>query len=595
MDMEKDYVPNDLNYQKVFFCLKSEWVVDNLYDVVCQYQDSFQQKGITPAFAKEIIDLKAMLAFCPDPLSYSIKEQERVDYIYENLGNSSLLLTDENEKRFRDAVVSYFAARDEYKEKVKELKKLAFKEQSSPRSEAIAKNREIGILIDILLDEFSVENSQEPFSAINSTFKKCDLKDAYNMDDGGQALKWKAGLALEYKKLLSKGMTDIILSERGFSVDAIKAGINRNKIDRMRVWNVRLSLSEEGAEKSVCCEIDGVAQKPRVLTVEDVNRKNLLTDKKGMAIRLYKDVLDSTREKNQWLCEEKILERVSMPYPDRLLDIYRNGMTKEDVLLMNKVVDTQQSVDPFWEANNFGPHEFSVEQQKSLAFFTLADYLSDLRPGMLSDEEILHLIEVEPNGCIEEEALEQNLLRLPEPFFRLAEQSGKYDYLIDYVKVVRGMERITPRLAFSSMDHYLSHLSYEEWDPAGVDDEYGRVTGGYVRTDCLLPNPADNFPPNLLSEKQWKELMTINPKVAYEDLPLGAFKKDRVTDVQVYPYRDGNMAIRCKVDGEQQESRLLSEVDARKCTDHTKKWDLAISYFTDAFAREPEKNMVIGR
>lgn len=560
MTMEKDYIPNDVNYR-----------------------------------LHEVVDLKAVVAFCPEPLFYSIKNQERVDYIYENMDNPSIVLSGVNEKRFMDAVLSYYTAIDEYREKVRELKGLDVKEKNSPQNEAMPEEREVGILMDILFDRFSVESSSEPYSVINEIFQKNDLKDAYNIDDSGMALKWKAGQALESKGLLSKGSIDKIVSDAGFSIDAIKADINRYKIDRMRVWDVRLLPRKTGVGESICCEIDGVVQEARVLPAKVVKRKSLLTDTKGLAIKFFKDVLDNTREKNQWFDEEKILERVSMPYPDRLLDIYRNGMSKEDTLLMNKTFNSQQIVDSFWEDNCFNPDELSVEKQKEQAFQTLVDYLSDLRPGMLSDEEILRLIEVVPMGCREEEIPVQNLLRLPEPFFPLVEQSGECDSLLDYVKSIRETERITPKMAFNSMDYYLRHLSHEVWDPAGGDDEYGRVTGAYVRDLCLLSNPANKFPPNLLSEKQWEELIARNPKVTYEDLPRGAFKRNRVTDVQIYPYRDGSMAIRCKVDNEQQESRLLSETDARKYNDTMDRRELAVNYFMDAFAREPEKRLVLER
>lgn len=595
MAMKEDYIANDFNYLKAMLNLSGGRVVGNLYEMVCQHPDLFKQKGITPALAKEIVDLKSIISFCPEPSSYSIKEQERVDYIYENLDNPSIVFSSENEKRFMDAILSYYAARDEYDEKVRELKELVNDERSFPKNDAMAEEKEIGILMDILFDRFSVDSSQEPYSVISTTFKKCDLIDAYNMDDDGQALKLKAGLVLESKGLLSQGLIDKIVSDAGYSVDAIKAALNRYKIDRMRVWNVKTSPLDTGLGELICCEIDGVAQEARVLSADVVKRKNLLTDEKGLAIRLFKDVLDNTREKSQWLNEEKILKRVSMPYLGRLLDIYRNGMTKEDILLMNKVVDTQQTVDSFWEDNNFGPDEFSVEQQKELAFSKLVNYLSDIRPDMLSAEEILRLIEVVPMGCLEEEIPERNLLRLDESFFPLVEQSGEYDYLLDYVKTVKGMERITPKLAFNSMDYYLYHLSDEVWDPEGVDDECGRVTGGYVRKNCFLSNPAYKFPPNLLSEEQWKELKARNPEVTNKDLPSGAFKRNRVTDVQVYPYRDGSMAIRCKVDNEQQESRLLSETDMRNYSDNTDRRELAVNYYMDAFAREPERNIILGR
>lgn len=237
-----------------------------------------------------------------------------LNYIKATLNlRSRSVVADENEKHFMDAL-SYYAAKDEYDGKVGEFKESVNKEKSFPKNEKMTEESQIGILMDILFDRFNVEGSQEPSSVIISTFKKCDLNDAYNMGDDGIALKWKAGLALEAKGLLSGGMIDKIMSDAGFSVDAIKAAINRYKIDRMRVWNVKLLPLETGSGESICCEIDGVVQEARVLSAKDVKRKNLLTDEKGLAIRLFKDMLDSTREKNQWLNEEKILERVPSGY-----------------------------------------------------------------------------------------------------------------------------------------------------------------------------------------------------------------------------------------------------------------------------------------
>lgn len=596
--MDDDNRSNDRELNKAMMRLKSGYIADNLYEMVCRNREYFQKRRITSEMIKNIMDLKAMQAFGPDPLSYSILEQERVDYIYENIDNPVINLMDDNEKRFKDAIIAYYAVRDEYEEKTDYLCKLVNDQQDMPKNRAFqkqAEEREAGLLTDILFGKFSIMSTTEPYSVIGPMFEKCDLNDAYNMDDNGVAFRWKAGKALESKGLLSQGMIDKIMVDAGFSIDDIKASLNRYKIDRMRVWNVRFSPLCKGLGESVCCEIDGEEQEARILPNKDVKLKSLLTDEKGLAIRLYKDVLDSTREKNQWVSDEKILERVSMPYMERLLDIYRNGMTKEDIMLMNKVIDTQQSVDSFWEENNLGLNEFSIEQQKRLSFLTLVDYLSDLRPGMLSDEEVLRLIEVEPRGCIEGEGLEYNLMRLPDSFFPLVEQSGKYDYVLDYVKSIRGTGRITPKMAFSSMDHYLYHLTDVVWDPEGVDDEFGRVTGGYLRRDCHLINPLENFPPNLLSEKQWEKLKENNPGVTNADLPYGAFKRNRVTDVQIYPYRDGSMAIRCKIDNEQQESRLLSDIDARDYDDRTNKRELAVSYFMDVFAREPERSAALTR
>lgn len=579
----------------VKFRLSKGNISEDMCDVIKRNPVIFSKMNINHDEVSAILDMKEKLAFCPEPLSYSINEQDRVDYIYENLNNPSIVLNNENEKRYMNAILAYYAIEDEYKEKVENIKERVAKYQNSSKKETIAEEREIGILMDILFDRFSVGSACEPFSVINSIFEKYDLKDAYNMDDDGVALRWKAGQALESKGLLSKGTINKIISDAGFSMNAIKAGINRNKIDKMRVWDVCVSPLEEGVGKTICCKIDGEAQEARILSASDMQRNDLLADEKGLAIRMYKDVLDSTREKNLWLDDEKILERVSMPYLDRLLDIYRNGMTKEDIMLMNKVVKTQHYVDSFFEENYYGPDESSVDMQKRIAFSRLVEYLPDIRPGMLSDQEILDLIEVEGRGPMPGEEVEFNLLRLPKEFYPIVERSDKYDFFMDYVKSLKGVERITPKMAFNSMDHFLCLLSYEIWDPEGVDDEFGCVTGGFLRQGTKCPNPLNNFPPNLLSEEQWEKLKILNPEVTYSDLPKGAFKRDRVTDIQIYPCSDGNMAIRCKVDNVQQEGRLLSDDDVRKCNDYENKLILAVSYFIDAFAKEPERSAVLVR
>lgn len=566
-------------------------ISEDICDVIKRNPEIFDKLNIYHEEISAMICMKAKLAYCPEPLAYSIKEQERVDYIYENINNPSIALVGENEKRFMNAILSYYAMEDEYREMLINVQERVAKYQYSPKRETMAKEREIGILMDVLFNRFSVGSACEPFSVIDSIFEKYDLKDAYNVDDDGVALRWKAGQALESKGLLSKGTINKIISDAGFSVDTIKTSINRNKIDRMRVWDVRISPLEEGVGKTICCEIDGEAQEARILSASDMQRNDLLADEKGLAIRMYKDVLDSTREKNLWLDDEKILERVSMPYLDRLLDIYRNGMTKEDIMLMNKVVKTQHYVDSFFEENYYGPDESSVDMQKRIAFSRLVEYLPDIRPGMLSDQEILDLIEVEGRGPMPGEELEFNLLRLPKEFYPIVEQSGKYDYCIDYVKSLKGIERITPKMAFWSMDYYLSMLSYEEWDSVGVDDEFGRVTGGFLRRGTNSPNPVKKFPPNLLSEEQREKLKELNPGVTYGDLPKGAFKINRVTDVQIYLRSGGGMVIRCKVDDVQQEGRLLSDNDLRNCNDYGNNLNLAVIYFIDAFAKESERSV----
>lgn len=183
---------------------------------------------------------------------------------------------------------------------------------------------------------------------------------------------------------------------------------------------------------------------------------------------------------------------------------------------------------------------------------------------------------------------ETGLMYLPEAFVPLVEESGEFDEkMIDYVKVNRGMGRVTPAMAYNSMDYYISNRLMKIQDP---DDSSRR---SFPNFDMI--NPSEKFSPNLLSEQQWKAFMQKYGGEAYLLMPFGAFRKDRITDVEVYPVPDGGRAIRCKVDGQQQSSVMLSDEDARGYNRHTDTGDLAVGYFPGAFAKEDMRDLSMGR
>ena len=235
--------------------------------------------------------------------------------------------------------------------------------------------------------------------------------------------------------------------------------------------------------------------------------------------------------------------------------------------------------------------------QKNWAFDKLTNYIADLRPGQLAEEDIVSLIETIPDWSGAERKEEKNLMELPETFFPIVEQSGKIGHdVIDYVKVQRGIERTTPDMAYNSMCYFLSHRLQAEWDPIGADDEYGQVVGGYYYPNKEISNPAEKFPVNLLSEKQWSGLAGKYSGEAAEFIPYTAFRKNRITGVQIYSMRNGDLNIRCLVDGEQQAGKRLSETDAMRYKDEkTDLNELAVGYFANSFAREGERNMMLSR
>lgn len=576
-------------------------VVDDMYGVVREYQSEFLRMGITPYDLKELLELKAKVAFLPDSFSYSLSRPGRGDYILANFDNPSVAPVDNKELQFMEALYSYYQQEAEYKRKLGNLSQIA-KEYLKPTKEnswyQLGENQEIELLTDIVLNQ-SIDKYPYSDSVINEQrhfLEKFDLYNAYHIDDDRITLRWKAGEVLESKGLLQKGSTERVLREAGVSVNKLKDGLCQHEIDRLRISNVKIFTEKISGSKYIRCRVDGDSQPVKELSVRDAELLGKLGNETGIAIKYYADVLDKNWKHNRMIADEKTLERMSMPYVDRLIDIYRNGMNEQDVLLSK--ASENKEVDSFWwDTMLLGLGEYSVENQKKYAFGTITDYISGLRPGMLTNDEVLSLVKIGSNPTSEGREMEKILMDLPKSFFPLIEQSGEYDRdVIDYVKVLRGAERITPTTAYNSMCYFLSTSLHREWDPVGADDEYGQVTGGYFYPNKTMANPVEKFPPNLLNEQQWSALGSKYSGEAASFIPYSAFRKNRITGVQVYPLGNGDLNIRCMVDGEQQGGKRLSEEDAGRYRDEkTDLNELAVGYFTDAFAREGERNVSLRR
>lgn len=71
--------------------------------------------------------------------------------------------------------------------------------------------------------------------------------------------------------------------------------------------------------------------------------------------------------------------------------------------------------------------------------------------------------------------------------------------------------------------------------------------------------------------------------------------RERISNVDIYPMRDGEMAIRCVVDGVQQGAREMKKEDFRLLGEETDKKALAVRYFADTFMENNEKEYALGR
>ncbi len=571
-------------------------LIEEMYDTVREHQNAFLSMGITLYDLKELLELKSKVSLLPDALSYSLERPGRGDYLLENFDNPSVQLTDNNESRFVAALRVFYQQQAEYQQKMESLSKTAKKHlESVDRSfYRFGEDDELKLLVDILLNR-DIDTYINPSNGEQRHFlEKFDLYDAYHINDNRITLRWKAGGVLESKGFLDKGSTERELEKAGASVDRLRDNLSRHKIDKLRIGNVEI-LSDDEGDKYIHCHVDGGYEDSRKLSAKDVLLLNRLGNRTGIAVRYYADILEKNRKENLAIADEKTLSRLSMPYAERLVDIHRHGMNEQDVMLSEASKDVE--IDSFWSDNMIEELEkYPVEKQKDYAFGCLMEHLCGLDPGMLTDEEIISLVGTEGFYGDVGRKIEHNLMELTESLFPVIEKSGEFDRdVIDYVKVQRGIGRTTPTMAYNSMCYFLSLRLQTEWDPIGADDEYGQVTGCYYYPNKSISNPAEKFPPNLMSEKQWNMLIE-RYRGCNSFIPNDAFRMNRITKVQIYPLRNGELNIRCMVDGEQQSGKQLSEVDAKRCTDEkTNKRELAVGYFMDAFAREPEREMALVR
>lgn len=574
-------------------------VTDDIHKAVCMHPAVFSEIGITPEKIADVLELKAKAAFLPDALAYSLLNPDRGDYLIANCDNPSVSPHNLNEYKFLSALRSHYLQESEYKNKLGELSLIAkegIEECWESSYYKLIKSQETGLLIDIVLNRGIEQYPFDSASEKSRFLSKFNLYDVYHLEDGIAALKLKAGEALEAKHLLAKGTTERILKDAGFSIEQIKDSLRLNNMDKLRVSYV--DIYNEGEETYIQAKVDGVNQEVRKLSAFNISKENWFSDYEGMAVRCYKDVLDTNREQNRMIVSEKDLERAAMPYIDRLVDIYRNGLSETDERLFEAATLTNTSIDTFWVDIPFSWRldKDPVEAQKEAAFIRLVDNMEDLRPGMLTDEEIIRAIKVPMISSRKGREEEAVLMKLPECFFPLIEKCGEYDRgVIDYVKVLRDIGRTTPTMAYNSMDYFLSHRLYTEWDPTGADDEFGQVVGGDYYPNEGMNNPAEKFVPNLLNEQQWTSLYKKYSSEAAEFIPRTAFRKNRIDDVQVYPTRNGGMMIRCKVDDEQQSAKHLSFGDTSRYRADSDVRRLAVSYFMDAFARDSEKELSLQR
>lgn len=574
-------------------------VVKDMFDTVDDYQKTFAKMGIPPDYLKELLELKQRVAFLPEASAYSLSRPGRGDYLLANFDSPSVIPLDRNEERFVAALHSYYQQVATYKHKMGMLSQIAH-EQLKPLGEhpdyQLGEEQEGELLKEILADRdidvypYHTDNEQRLF------LEKFDLCDVYQMNDGGISLQWKVGEALESKGLIEKGTTACAMAEAGISADKLKDRLVRHKIDKLRIDKLEILTEKISGDKYLRCLVDKKPQHVRKLSAKDVKRLEKLENGFGIAVKYYQDVLDRNRKKCRMVADERTLARMSMPYTDRLVDIYQHGMNEQDVMLSE--ASRNLIVDSFWWSTQlFGLEQYSVENQKRYAFEILADYIYDLKPGQLTDEEVVKLVGTEPTVVRQGRELESNFMILPEAFFSLIEQCSEYERtMIDYVKVQRGIGRITPTTAYNSMDYFLTHRLRAEWDPAGAEDDCGMPTGCYFFPNVNMKNPAEKFPSNLLNEMQWSALGNKSRGEAADFIPYTAYQKNRITGVQVYPSGNGELNIRCMVDGEQQVAKRLSEEDTSRYRDEkTDLNEMAVEYFTEAFVWEEDRNVTLKR
>lgn len=570
-------------------------VCEDMCKVIRKYPFEFHKMGVDYIGIMDMLDLKSKLTFCPDPFSYDIQDSARVNYIYKNLDNPDIKLSGENEKRFAEAVSFYYLQDAKYKHKVETLIQMIHDRYNRGVKEihdSIVKNDAAELFSGILFQKKCPPITDTNFYSMQFLFDKCDLHDVYNMADNRILLQWKAALGAESVGLLDKGVADILFTDAGIDTDKLENRLTCYKIDKLRISGAELFTLPMGTDIYIRCRVDGQEQKEKKLLLADAVEQSPFVDVTGLAVRYFQNVLDRNREENKAVADEEVLTRMNMSTVERLIDISHYGLNREDLMLLKMSKD--DNVDKFWE--NTGLLEIEnepVENQKRCAFEKLGDYLNDLRPGMLSDKEIIHASLLPQCAYTMEREGEVALMKLPEVFFPLIEQSQAWQNnmgTVDYVKVIRGIGRITPQVAYNSMDYFFKNRLYTECDLVGKEEK-----GEQRFPNQNMKNPAEKFSPNLISEKQWAALGKRYFNQGATFIPYGAFRKDRVTEVQIYSSSDGGKAIRCRIDDRQQGGQRLSDVDVLKYDGGTDIRELAVNYFMDAFAREAERSAALVR
>ena len=568
--------------------------IDNeVYKVIYRHQtDSPHAAGISPEKVADALELKIKAAFLPDSLAYSLARPGRGDYLIANCHNPSVCAVDNNEVRYLDALHAYYQNAADYKVRIKELSMIAreiLDKMYKSSYYGLDEEQEKEVLIDILLDR---EFERSPLYSNTGKYyflMKYDLFDAYHLDDNAFTLKWKAGEILESKGLLDKGATKLVFEDAGIAVDELKENLDRYKVDKLRVSDVEILKENGDASAYIRCKIDNMEQLGRKLSARDAELLGQSVNALGIGVKYYTDVLDKNRKEGKAIADEKTLVRLSMPSVERLLEIYKHGMKEQDIFLArasrNVEVDSLLRSSMLLEMENE-----SVDAQKHCAFSLLSDYIEDIRPGMLTAEEVIQLAKEAASSTLEGREEENFLMRIPEVFFPIVERTAELDKgALAYTKVMRDIGRITPSMAYDSMCYYLTYRLYPKWDPTGSDDEYGGIAGCYFYPNENMKNPAEVFPPNLLNEQQWDFLSNrYNVKAPF--IPETAFRENRIKDVQIYTVRDGGVDIRCVVDGEQQRSKRLSEEDAARYRGDVNRKVLALEYFMDAFSIGGERD-----
>lgn len=568
--------------------------IDNeVYKVIYRHQtDSPHAAGINPEKVADALELKIKAAFLPDSLAYSLARPGRGDYLIANCHNPSVCAVDNNEVRYLDALHAYYQNAADYKVRIKELSVTAreiLDKMYKSSYYGLDEEQEKEVLIDLLLDR-EIERSLLYSNTGKYYFlMKYDLFDAYHLDDNVFALKWKVGEILESKGMLDKGATKLVFEDAGIAVHELKEILDRYKVDKLRVSDVEILKENGDVSAYIRCRIDNMEQSGRKLSAHDAELLGQSVNALGIGVKYYTDVLDKNRKEGKAIADEKTLARLSMPSVERLIDIYKHGMNEQDIVLArasrNVEVDSLLRSSMLLEMENE-----SVDTQKHCAFSLLSDYIEDIRPGMLTAEEVIQLAKEAASSTLEGREEESFLMRIPEVFFPIVERTAELDKgALAYTKVMRDIGRITPSMAYDSMCYYLTYRLYPKWDPTGSDDEYGGIAGCYFYPNENMKNPAEVFPPNLLNEQQWDFLSNrYNVKAPF--IPETAFRENRIKDIQIYSVRDGGVDIRCVVDGEQQRSKRLSEEDAARYRGDVNRKVLALEYFMDAFAIGGERD-----